>query len=130
MDDADWRVRLEIMIATLRTLKPGDFFDERTSRYHSVEREIGALSRAFELDHERLQPILATKPTARACWLPLAPHQLASMDVMEIYWRLGENYADDRWVDGALSGPFETGTLVAALERILSELDTFAATSD
>lgn len=118
------------MITTLSSLKQSEFFDEATCRYHDVEREIGALSRAFQIDRERLAPLLATNPTARACWLPLDPGDLASMDVMEIYWRLGENSADERWVDGALEEPFETGSLATALERLADELDVFIPRSD
>lgn len=113
------------MIAMLKSPKPGEFFDDQTSRYHRAEQEIGALCRAFELNRERLQPVFATKPTGRACWLPIDPQELVSMDVMEVYWRLGENYADERWVDGALEERFQSGSLVTALERVLGELNAF-----
>ena len=130
MGETDWRLRLEAMIATLGHLTPSEFFDEQSLRYHSVERDIAALTRAFELDREKLKPVLATTPTARACWLPLDPNEIGPMDVMEVYWRLGENRADERFVDGALEEPFETGSLVAALLRIRDGLDDLTVRSD
>lgn len=129
MDRAEWRLRLEKMIATLRPLAPGEFFDERTLCYHSVEDEISALTRAFEIDRETLAPVLARKPVARACWLPLDPQDILAMDVAEVYWRLGENLADERFVDGALVEPFASGSLAAALLRIRDELDKLTVRS-
>jgi len=121
--EKDWQLRLETMIATLHHLTPSEFFDEQTLEYHSVERDIGELTRAFALDRNKLEPILAKKPVARQCWLPLDPNEIGRMDVTEVYWRLGENSADERFVDGALEEPFRTGSLVAALSRIRDGLD-------
>jgi hypothetical protein len=105
MDKTEWRLRLEKTIATLQSLTPSEFFDDQTLRYHGVEDDLNALSQAFKLDREKLAPVLATKPVGRACWLPLDPREILSMDVAQVYWRLGENLADERFVDGA----FETG---------------------
>lgn len=123
MDHADWRQRLDTTIATLQSLTPAEFFDETTLRYHSVERDIDDITRAFHLDRAKLEPVLAGNPLARACWLPIDPSGLDGMNVAEIYWRLGENLADERNVDGALEEPFESGSLVAALMRIRDGLD-------
>lgn len=130
MDKNYWRHRLGTMIATLQSISPSEFFDEKTLHYHSVEVEIDDLTRAFELDRRRLEPVLATNPVARACWLPLDPDEVARMDVMEVYWRLRENYADERFIDGALEDPFETGALAAALLRIRDGLDELTVRSD
>lgn len=53
-----------------------------------------------------------------------------SMDAAEVYWRLGENLADERFVDGALEEPFESGSLIAALMRIRDGLDMMVVRSD
>ncbi len=123
MDEADWRKCLDTTIATLQSLTPAEFFDEDTLRYHSVEHDIEVITRAFYLDRAKLELVLAQNPVARACWLPLNPSDLDRMEVVEIYWRLGENLADERNVDGALVEPFESGSLVAALMRIRDGLD-------
>jgi hypothetical protein len=130
VDKNYWRHRLETMIATLQSISPSEFFDEQTLHYHGVEVEIDDLTRAFELDRRRLESVLATNPVARACWLPLDPNEVARMDVMEVYWRLRENYADERFIDGALEDPFETGALAAALLRIRDGLDELTVRSD
>ncbi len=130
MTERDWRLRLDAMIATMRHLTPREFFNEQTFEYHKVEREIADLTRAFDLDRGKLEPVLATKPTGRACWLPDNPNDIRHMDVMEVYWRLRENWGDERFVDGALEEPFETGSLLAALVRIRDRLDELTARSD
>lgn len=130
MGKIDWRDHLDTMIATLQSISPSEFFDEKTLRYHKVEDEIDRLTWAFEPDRTRLEPVLATNPRGRACWLPLDPGEIAGMDVMEVYWRLRENWADERFIDGALKEPFASGSLTAALSRLRDGLDELTLRSD
>lgn len=123
MSNRDWRHHLDTTIAALQSISPSEFFDERTLRYHGVEVKIDDLARAFELDRKRLEPVLATNPHGRGCWLPLDPGEIAGMDVMEVCWRLRENWADERFCDGALAEAFASGSLTAALSRIRDGLD-------
>ncbi|MER8563698.1 hypothetical protein [Mesorhizobium sp. M0578] len=123
MDTAEWRTRIGLIIEKLRSLTRAEFFDEQNGLYNDVEQDLFALYNAFTFDMRWLKPFLEKKRTGRARWLPLDPNDLASMDVREVYWRLQENHADDRFMDGALIEPFENGSLVAALERISEGLD-------
>jgi hypothetical protein len=121
----DWPQRVREVLKTLGSLQPDQFYNEETQEYHPVHDDIVALAGAFQVDPDRVAHIREKAPVARQCWLPNdSPSELSSMDVNEVYWRLRENIADERWVDSALAETFECGMLVAALKRLASEIDT------
>ena len=121
----DWPQRVREIITTLGLLRPDQFYNEETEQYHPVHEDIVALAGAFQVDPDRVAHIREAHPVARQCWLPNdSPDDLSSMGVDEIYWRLRETIADERWVDSALAETFESGMLVAALRRLASEIDT------
>ena len=121
----DWPQRVREILITLGSLQPDQFYEEETQEYHQVYEDIVALAGAFQVDPDRLAHIREKHPVAPQCWLPNdSPDDLSSMDVNEIYWRLRETIADERWVDGALAETFESGMLVAALKRLVSEIGT------
>ena len=121
----DWPQKIKEILATLCTLQPVQFCNEETQECHAVHEDIVALAGAFQVDPDRVAHIREKHPVARQCWLPNdSPDDLSSMDADEIYWRLRETIADERWVDSALAETFENGMLVAALKRLVSEIDT------
>lgn len=125
MNNEQWRGRINNVIDTLHRLDTDSFYDEQCYRYHPICDEIEQLAAAFEIDRDALSEVLARKPVARKCWLPDTPELLGPMSIMEIYWRLGENLADERWVDGALVGAFESGVLAVALRRLSDDVGGF-----
>lgn len=125
-----WQSRIGGMIEVLGGLEASGFYDEVADRYHPVYDEVWALAEAFDIDRIELADVLSRGPVARQCWLPENAHHLETMGTTEIYWRLRENLADERWVDGALAEAFETGVLTAALKRLSDELDALAIKGD
>jgi hypothetical protein len=127
----DWPQRVRDILATLDSLRPDQFYNEETEQYHPVHEDVVALAGAFNVDRDRLAHVLEKAPVARQCWLPNdSPDDLSSMDVNEIYWRLRENIADERWVDSAMAETFESGMLVAALKRLALEVDTLTPNTE
>lgn len=119
---AAWIDRAGAAISTLKTLSPDDFFDGSKRRYHPVCGEIAILAWGLETDADSFARFLDDFPQRRG-WLPDERADLLSMTDEEIVFRLRKNVADGRWVDDALSGPFSSGTLVAALERLVAAGD-------
>ncbi|WP_432287810.1 hypothetical protein SLT36_12405 [Aminobacter sp. BA135] len=125
MDNEQWRGRINNVIETLHGLDTDSFYDERDYSYYPIYGEIEQLATAFEINRDALSEVLARKPVARKCWLPGTPELLGPMSAMEIYCRLGENLADERWIDGALVEAFESGVLAVALQRLSTEVGSF-----
>jgi len=130
MNNEHWRGRIDNVIETLHGLDTDSFYDERDYRYHPICDEIEQLAAAFDINRDALSEVLARKPVARKCWLPETPELLGPMSAMEIYWRLGENLADERWIDGALVEAFESGVLAVALQRLSAEVGGFLPKGD
>lgn len=119
---AEWVGRARAVVATVRTLGPEEFFDEENLRYHGVCNEVAVLAHSFALDIDAFRRFLHQWSGPKR-WLPVSPDDLRTMSATDILFRLKSNIADERWVDGALVDPFRSGTLVAALERLIAEID-------
>jgi hypothetical protein len=124
-DKETWRNRISAVIAKLAVLTPEDFFDEQSLEYNQACEDIWALADAFQIDRVGWKKFWDANPRPRATWLPLNSAALDGMDAHEIYYRLKENIADERWVDGALADAFRSGSLVTALQRLQASLSSF-----
>jgi hypothetical protein len=124
MDKINWSERIAETISQLKSITSAEFYDEASDRYHPAGQDIDDIISAFEIDLATLQELFTRNLMARQRWLPSDPTEIASMDAKEVLWRLGENSADERWVDGALVDTFESGSLIAALERIKAEIES------
>jgi hypothetical protein len=119
----EWLESAIAAVATLNTLLPSEFYDEAREQYHSVYDDIASL--IYGLENPSDFKSFMAKHVARASWLPDDPHDLDSMDVTEIHYRVSSNIADGRWMDSALAEAFESGSLAPALKRLAAEIDRF-----
>jgi hypothetical protein len=128
-DRREWLARAREASATLQNLPMSPFYDPATGRYHPVVEEIEALVWSLETDIEAFRAFLDRNPQTKA-WLPKTAQELDGMAALEIKFRIGENAADERWADGALVEPFQSGVLKAALDRLIADFDTLSLTQD
>jgi hypothetical protein len=123
---AEWAERLSSVADDLRGLSPEQFCDADSFRYHPCMDNFSHLLSAampvanIEEYRPALRRFLDRYPGTKG-WLPDRPGDLAGMEMMEVYFRVQSNWADERWVDGAMIEPFETGCLLAALDRLVAE---------
>jgi hypothetical protein len=125
---AEWAERVRVLTDQLRGLTSEEFFDENTLRYHPCVQDFSRLLSAVSpvATIEEYVPALSGflgEHKATKAWLPDAPDMISGMALAEIYFRLKVNQSDERWVDGALVAPFESGSLVAALARLAQHAD-------
>jgi hypothetical protein len=115
MTEAEFVSVVESALRQLRALSSEQFYDEPSGRYHPIMDDIGRSLRTFHVDG--FVDFLRQYPQVSG-WLPGRPDDLALMATTEIYFRLIQNIADERWVDGAMAKPFENGVLICALEKL------------
>jgi hypothetical protein len=126
---AAWSERAGAAISMLKTLSPNEFYDESSRKRHPVYAEISVLAWALETDADSFRRFLTAFPQVRG-WLPEEPAALIAMTDEEVLFRLRTNVSGERWVDGALMEPFQSGTLVAAIERLVAGIDRFEIMRD
>ena len=126
---AAWSERAGAAVSTLKKLSPNEFYDESTRKRHRVYAEISALAWALETDADAFGRFYTAFPQRRG-WLPEEPAALIPLTDEEVLFRLRTNVAGERWVDGALMEPFQSGTLVAAIERLVAGIDGFEVRRD
>ncbi len=119
---AAWSERAGAAISMLKTLSPNEFYDESSRKRHPVYAEISVL--AWALGADAFGRFYTAFPQVRG-WLPEEPAALIAMTDEEVLFRLRTNVSGERWVDGALMEPFRSGTLVAAIERLVAGIDRF-----
>ncbi|MGO4449119.1 hypothetical protein AB4Y96_09345 [Phyllobacterium sp. TAF24] len=126
MNRTEFEDRLLSAIEVLKTLSPQQFYDEKYDEYHPVRKEIAILIQSLEIDPAVLAAFLQKHPQNDG-WLPENPHELSSMSVIDVHSRLISNVSGDRWVDGALFKPFQSGSLTKALEILFENLSELAS---
>lgn len=126
---AAWSERAGAAISMLKALSPNEFYDESSRKRHPVYAEISVLAWALESDADAYGRFHTSFPQRRG-WLPEEPAALIAMTDEEVLFRLRTNVAGERWVDGALMEPFQSGTLVAAIERLVAGIDGFEIRRD
>ena len=121
----EWQVRIRHAVKTMQTLAADEFYNSESHRHHSVRREIGEFSQAFEVDISHFKALLEAANHSMECWLPVNATALEAMPPMEIYCRLIFNISGGRWVEAPLAKPFASGSLTRALEIIAENIDQF-----
>ena len=111
------------MISVLNNISNEEFHSQKLDKYHPIKEEIEIIAWQLEAPEGAMQNLLDSHEFARDCWLPTDIDKLKPMDAAEIVCRLQVNLSGERWIDGALSKAFGSGSLVQALERIEAELN-------
>ena len=119
-----WIDRARAAVSVLKTLMPEEFFDTVNNSRRPVYNEIAILAWSLPVDPSGFDRFIAAYPQ-RSGWLPEEPEAMDALTDEEILFRLKKNVADGRWVDGSLVEPFRSGTLVAAMERLINGIDGF-----
>lgn len=125
VDARFWSDKLSVLIAGLNRLTAKEFLDDRNGAPSTVSRGLDELCGAFEIDIDDWKRFMRANPLPRRNWLPIDAAALETMGLHEIYYRLGENATDERWVDDALVEAFESGSLIKALEKIAANVRSF-----
>jgi hypothetical protein len=125
MNAREWNTLISETLSELAHLQPSEFYDVDEDQYHSVYDKIAAIVRAVDIDAARWKEFMRSNPVPRSNWLPANCADLDSMSAEEIHFRLLENLADERWVDGALADAYRCGSLSRALDRLADSASNF-----
>jgi hypothetical protein len=124
-DASLWSEKLSTLVAGLSQLTGDEFLDARNGAPLSASRELDQLCGAFAIDRDDWKRFMDANSQPGQNWLPIEPAKIETMDVREIYYRLKENVADERWVENALVEAFRSGSLICAIEKIEAKIRSF-----
>jgi hypothetical protein len=128
MEKSEFLPKLKGCIERVGRLAAEEFYVPNTARYHPVRSEIAALVTLIDVPQVNREAFFNGKVPPDLL-LPKGIAELEKMSTYEIAMRLRSHNSAERWADGMLVEPFETGVYLRALELLYQHADTYIITA-